>query len=146
MLPCPPGFRALPLVITLIRNAVWTLNRALRMPGPRCIPASCKKMKPWAVDLRAQISTSSKQQQAHSNCLRPSPIRTLPSVPASHRLNRFCSSWTYLSALPPVGNWLETPASPCPEDLLLVIYFCLNLKPFFGKVQQGILRHIADGP
>jgi hypothetical protein len=27
----------------------------------------------------------------------------------------------------------------------LVIYFCLNLKPFFGKVQQGILRHIADG-
>ncbi len=142
------------------------------MPGPGCMPASliptkyidkayqqsavilstparkltvCQKMKPWAVDLRVQISTSSKQQQAHSICLRPSPIRTLPSVPASHRLNRICSSWTYLSALPPVGNWLETPASPCPEDLLLVIYFCLNLKPFFGKVQQGILRHIADG-
>ena len=122
------------------------LSYPARYSGMLLTNVSCLRRitKPWAIDLRALISTVFKVRQAFRVSLRPSPIRTVPSVPVLRRLNRIRGSWTCLSALPPVGNWLGTPASPCPEDLHIGYFFCLNTILLFSLTQDPCVPRLSQ--
>ena len=94
--------------------------------------------------------------------LRPSPIRTIPSAPASHRnLQRAQASlaglaaWRCATAIP----YRRSGISPCPEGHSISCVFCLFVRasgpsvgrahlviiPLDHRICQEAVAHLADG-